>query len=232
LTICYEEVVQQPWTRPDGTGLNFELLKRVESQLGEHFRYAPKPWKRCIEEVRMGKVDAAIGAADSAERRQFGALPTLPDGRVDARCALYEEGYRIFLRPGGPASWDGKTLLSPSGVVLVQSGYIIADVLRARGFKPSETARSAEDGLRLVANGTYDIAVLFGPETEHLARTDPRFKDKVVLAPIPYEVLPLFLLFARSTYSRDSKRVDAIWAGIRSVRESSEYRKLEAAARR
>ncbi len=229
LTLCFEDVAQVPWTAPDGTGLNIELLRRVERQLGEHFSFEAKPWKRCLEEVRAGRMDAVIAAADSSERRVFGALPLLPDGQGDARCALYEEGYRIFTRPGSAAGWDGKVLRSPDGTVVVQSGYIIAQLLRERGFKPLELAHSAEDGLRLIAAGTYDVAALYGIEGEVLAKKDPRFTGRVVQAPLRYAVLPLYLLFARSTYNADSQRVNAIWHAIRTVRESSEYRKLESA---
>ena len=37
-----------------GGGLHFELLRRVEKQLGEQFTYGPKPWRRCLEELRTG----------------------------------------------------------------------------------------------------------------------------------------------------------------------------------
>jgi polar amino acid transport system substrate-binding protein len=29
LKFCYEDIPQAPWTMPDGTGLNIELLKRA-----------------------------------------------------------------------------------------------------------------------------------------------------------------------------------------------------------
>ena len=79
LHFCFEDVDQRPWSTPTGTGLNFDLLKRVEGMLGEHFIIAPKPWKRCLEEVRRGTIDGAIGAGDSPERRQFAVFPMLPN---------------------------------------------------------------------------------------------------------------------------------------------------------
>lgn len=231
LTLCYEDVPQFPWTKPDGTGLNFELLSRVEKQLGEQFRYEVKPWKRCIEEVRAGVMDGLIGAADSPERRVFAAFATLPNGKIDPRAALYEESYRIFTRVGSTASWDGHTLHTPNGAVLVQSGYVIADLLRQRGFKPVESARSAEDGLRMLAAGTYDVAALYGTQTEILAKADPRFVDKVAQAQPSYSDWSLYLLISRKTFDADKKRINAIWRAIRTVRESDEYRRLESATR-
>jgi polar amino acid transport system substrate-binding protein len=231
LAFCYEDVPQFPWTRPDETGLNFELLKRVEKQLGEQFRYEVKPWKRCIEEVRVGIMDGVIGAAESPERRSFGAFATLPNGQIDPRAALYEESYRIFTRVGSTAGWDGHTLRAPNGVVLVQSGYLIADLLRQRGFKPVESARSAEDGLRMLIGGSYDIAALYGAEAEALARSDPRFVGKIAQAPTTYSDWSFYLLISRMTFDTDKKRINAIWRAIRTVRESDEYRKLASAVR-
>ena len=231
LALCYEDVPQFPWTNPDGTGLNFELLKRVEKQLGEQFRYEVKPWKRCIEEVRAGVMDGVIGAADSPERRSFGAVATLPNGQIDHRAALYEESYRIFTRVGSAAAWDGHTLRTPDGAVLVQSGYQIAELLRQRGFKPVESARSAEDGLRMLAAGSYDVAALYGTEAEAMARADPRFTGKIVQAPTTYSDWSMYLLISRKTFEADKKRIHAIWRAIRTVRESEEYRKLESATR-
>ncbi len=54
LKFCFEDEVQFPWTKPDGSGLTIELLKRVEERLGERFEFIAKPWKRCQGEVSNG----------------------------------------------------------------------------------------------------------------------------------------------------------------------------------
>jgi polar amino acid transport system substrate-binding protein len=226
LTLCYEDVAQRPWSMPGGTGLNFELLKRVEKQLGEHFIYAAKPWRRCLEEARLGTVDGVIGAADSVERRSYGVFPALPDGRADPARALFEDSVNIFLRNGGSASWDGVHLNSPNGDVAVQSGYMVATMLRQQGLRPRELVKSAEDGLRLLTTGLFDVAVLQGMEAEALARDDPRFQGKVMQAPPPYLEMAFHLLISRKTYTRDAHRIDAVWRAIGNVRQAPDYRQL------
>lgn len=231
LTMCYEDVAQSPWSRPDATGLNFDLLDRVQRQLDEHFIYAGKPWRRCIEELRHGSVDAVIGAADSVPRRQFARFPLLPDGSADPARALFEDQFHVYLRVGGHASWDGQTLVAPDNVVAVPPGYIIGPILRQRGLEPRELARTPLDGLRLLADGMFDAALLLGDEAGELVRHDPRFRGRVVQAPIPYLSLSLHLMVGRGTYARDPARIDAIWQAIAKVRQSPEYRRLESAAR-
>lgn len=230
LTLCYEDVAQRPWSMPDGTGLNFELLKAVEKQLGENFIYAAKPWRRCLEELRLGAVDAAIGAADGPERRRYAVYPTRPDGSADPARALFEDDVNVFLRVGGQASWDGHRLYIPNRQVAVQSGYMIGNILRERGFQTRELVKSADDGLRLLVSGMFDVAVLQGSEASQLARTDPRFQGRVLQAPEPYMTLDFYLPVNRARYARDPQRITAIWRAIETVRASADYRQHISAA--
>ena len=230
LTFCFEDVAQRPWSQPDGSGLNIKLLKRVEKLLGERFIYISKPWKRCQEEVRMGIVDGFFGAADSAERRLYSVFPTRPDGSVDAEAALYEDRFNVYLRSLGRGVWDGKKLSSPQRPVVAQRGYLVAALLREQGVAINDTIKTADEGLTLLANGHADVAVLQGMEAEDLASLHSKFKAVVVQSPMPYAVLPLHLAINKNTYARDTKRIAAIWAAIRSERKSSDYRKLLDAA--
>lgn len=230
LTFCVEDVVQRPWTSPAGVGLNFELLKMVEKRLGEHFNYVFRPWKRCLEEVRLGRLDGIVGAADSPERRTFAVFPLLADGRVDPSRELFQERYHVFLRAGGKASWDGHQLRTPGNTVLVQAGYVIASVARERGLQPNELVKSSEEGLRMVADGIAEAAILYGDESERLAYEDPRFAGRVVGAPQPYWVTHLFLMVGRRSEARDPQRIAAIWRAIGAVRQTQEYQKIEASS--
>lgn len=226
LVMCYEDVVQRPWTTPSGGGLNFELLRRVEKQLGERFTYVPKPWRRCLEELRTGAVDAIIGAADGPERRTFAVFPSLPDGALDPSRAVGSDYAHVFLRTAGAASWDGKQLVAPNNEVAVQSGYIVGALLRERGYRVSELVKSADDGLRMLAAGLFDVAILQGFEASSLARSDPRFQGVVKQAQQPYAVFMLYLPFNRKVYARDPRRIEAVWRAIASVRQSQEYRHM------
>jgi polar amino acid transport system substrate-binding protein len=224
LTLCFEDVAQRPWSMPAATGLNFDLLNRVQRELGEQFSYAAKPWRRCMEELRVGRVDGVIAAADAGPRRSFAIVPTLPDGSADPARALYVDNVNVFLRVGGQASWNGRQLDAPRGEVAVQSGYLIGSNLRAQGLQPRELVKSADDGLRLLVSGLFDAAVLQGAEARRLAQSDPRFRDRVQLAPPPYAVLAFHLMFSRRTYSRNPQRIEAIWHAIGAVRQSADYR--------
>lgn len=229
---CYEDVATPPWTEPDARGLNFDLLRRVEKKLGEHFVYSSRPWKRCLEEVRHGDFDGVFAAAESEDRRAYGTYPTLPNGQSDPSRALHTEEFYVFLRNGGPASWDGQQLQASAKGVLVQRGYVVASLLREKGFDVRESASTAHDALRQLAAGMFDVSVLQGTAPERLLRSDTALSAKVVKAAVPYAVLPMYLMAATPAFERDPQRFEAIWAAIANERKSAQYRKQEAQALR
>lgn len=227
LHLCYEDVAQPPWTQDDGSGLNITLLKKVATLTGDKFILSRRPWARCLEETRLGRMDGMIGAADTPERRQFSIPPLLADGSADAGKALHFTRVHIFLRVAGAASWDGKTLRNPRGSVITQRAYFIGDLMRQRGYQVIDTVKSSEEALRLLVAGGADVAVLMEHSTRGLLRDDPRFRGKVVQAPLPYLEMPLFLLINRERYGRDPRRIEALWTALASVRASPAQRKLE-----
>ncbi|MES2019420.1 MAG: hypothetical protein V4484_23260 [Pseudomonadota bacterium] len=227
LQLCFEDVPQHPWTMPDGRGLNFALLKRVETLTGERFVASPRPWARCLEEARVGRMDGIIAAADSPERRLFSVPPLAADGTPDPAKALYVARAVVFLRARSGASWDGKTLHNPRATILTQRGYFIGAVLRQRGHRVLDTVKSADEALRLLAAGNADVAVLMTEIGSEDLRADPRFRTLVTRAPLPYMEFPLFLLASRASYEQDPARIEAIWSAIATVRASADYRKRE-----
>jgi polar amino acid transport system substrate-binding protein len=232
LNFCYEDAPQAPWTMPDGSGLNFELLRRAARLTGDQFVFHMRPWKRCMEETRNGQMDGMVGPSDSPERRLYSVPPLLPDGSANPEKAMYQDRVDVYLRVGSGASWDGKELHNPGGVVVAQRGYHIVDMLKERGQRVMDTPKSAEEGLRLLAAGTADVAVLQGRAAAEMVRNDPRFAGRIALARQPFVVFDFYLVVSRKTYEREPHRIEDIWRAIAQVRATPEYRKLEAAEMR
>ncbi|MGZ3182758.1 MAG: substrate-binding periplasmic protein [Telluria sp.] len=227
LTFCFEDVPMQPWTMPDGTGLNLALLRRVEAATGERFAFVSRPWKRCMEEARTGKVDAVVGAADTPERRIFGSFPTLPGGAADRDAALYSDSAWVYLRGGGAARWNGAELAPGGGAVIAQTGYHAAELLAGRGLRV-HGVKTAEEGLRLLASGAADVAVLQSMSARRQVRSS-NFAT-VQLSPQPFVTLDYYLMFSRAAFARAPARAQRIWAAIAREKRSAAYRQLERTA--
>jgi polar amino acid transport system substrate-binding protein len=217
---------------PDGSGLNFELLRRVEKLSGERFAFFARPWKRCMEETKAGLMDGMIGAAPSPARRAFSVPPLRADGAPDPARALYQDRVHVFLRAGSGASWDGVGMVNPTNVVVAQRGYYVADLLRDKGYRVLDSPKSAEDGLRALAAGSADVAVLQGRDAHALVRDDARFKGRVTVAPQPFVVFDFHLMFGKKSYAAHRRRIEAVWDAIPQVRADPAYQKLEAEAMR
>jgi polar amino acid transport system substrate-binding protein len=213
---------------PDGSGLNIDLLRQVEKLTGDTFILLARPWKRCMEETRNGTSDGMVGAADSPERRQFSLPPLLPNGSPNPDKAMYQDRVDVFIRTGSGASWNGSVLVNPRAVVVAQRGYFVVDLLRQRGQLVHDNVKSADDGLRMLAAGSADVAVLLGHEAADLVQADARFRGKIEVAKAPFITFPFYLMISRRTYQADPKRIEAIWSAIREVRATADYRKREA----
>ncbi len=227
LNFCYEDVPQAPWTMPDGSGLNIELLKRAAKLAGEQVNFVARPWRRCEEETRNGIMDAMVGPSDNPRRREYSVPPRKADGTQDPERAIYRDHVDVYLRIDSGASWDGKTLVNPRKLVVAQRGYYVVDMLQAMGQRVIDTPKSAEEGLRLLAAGSADVAALMGRDAENLLREDPRYQGRVVLAKEPFASFDFHLMAGRKSYDKDPKRFEAMWNAIAKVRATADYQRLE-----
>jgi polar amino acid transport system substrate-binding protein len=225
LKFCFEDNPQSPWTMPDGSGLNIELLKRVEEILGERFEFIAKPWKRCQEEVRVGVLDGYFGAAVSAERLHYSAYPSLSDGSIDLDAALNNDQVRLFMRTQSAVSWDGKKLRHVKQAIVVQRGYLIGSILQKQGFKIHEV-RSVEEALHSLSKSEAELAILQGMDAVYLSTREPRFKNSIQIHTLPFMDLPLYLAINRNVFQQNPKRIQTIWNTIKSVRHSTSYQQL------
>ena len=229
LKFCFEDVPQTPWTQPDGSGLNFVLLKRVERRLGEQFEFKALPWKRCLAYVASGEMDGVVAAAYSPQRAVWGAVPLLPNGEERAAGRLYFDEFQVYVRPGSKLKWDGKRFANLEGSVAIQAGFVVAERLGKMGVDLDQSGKSAEHALRLLMNGSANVAVLQASQANYLIDGDPRFRGQVEVLPVPFAQVPLYLLMSRKSWLREPRRMEAIWDAIAIERESAEYQKQEKA---
>lgn len=226
LRFCFEDVQQQPWTTPDKQGLNFVLLNAVEKSLNEKFVYVALPWKRCLAYVANGEVDGVVAAVYSPERAKYALVPSHADGKERREAALYVDDFHIFVSAGSKVSWNGKQFSNLRGAVAAQAGFIVVSQLRSMGLQVDESSKTAESGLRLLAAGSVEAAVLQGRQALYHQRQDARFRDLAKL-PQAFAHVPLHLMIARPSHQKDPKRIEAIWSAIEKERASAEYQAKE-----
>lgn len=231
VTLCVEDKEVRPSRISVGKGLNYDLLAGVARRLDLRFEYRALPWRRCLAELTGNRVDGAFAASYRPERREYGVFPGDGDS-VDAGKRLHLDRYVLVRRKGGPPDWDGQRFSRLEGNIGTQFGYSVAGDLKAMGIKVDDGAPgNPELQRKLQAGYVSAIAVLEG-EAEFLMANDERLRQEFEVVTAPLIEKPYFLIFSHQARRQRKALTEAIWDAIEKVRESREYKALEARATR
>lgn len=219
---CTENEDSFPWVMKDRPGLTIQMLRMVEKQVGGKIEVSPLPWKRCMDEVKTGAVDAAFKISYSATRAaELGNYPMVGD-KPDASKRLLTDTYSLYRLKGTAVEWDGKSL-KVDGTVGAQSGFSVVDQLKGLGAKVDDGTRSADDNLRKLLAGRFVALALQTEEGDISIEGNPEFKGKIEkIKPVLVEK-PYFLMFSKAFTAKNTAYVQEVWDSIGKVRESADY---------
>jgi polar amino acid transport system substrate-binding protein len=226
LTLCFENKMVLPWRTVDQSGLNFDMLKRVEAKLQISFDYEILPWKRCLAKLKANEVDGAFSVSFSDERRAFGAFPG--QAAADANKRMHYARYFLVRRKGADIDWDGKKFSKVDGKIAFQLGYSIGDMLRAQNVAVDETNDTGQNMGRKVLAGRVAGAAMMDSDVSALMRGPLAPHLEVVGTPLMEK--PYFLILSNQLRRSRPELAERIWQGIADVRDSREYGKLIKAA--
>lgn len=226
LTFCFENKLVLPWRAQDHSGLNFELLDRVEDRLSLNFNYLQLPWKRCLAKLQANEVDGAFTVSFSQERRAFGAFPG--DTHADVKRRMHYARYFLLRKKGSKADWDGKQFLNIDGKIAFQLGYSVGDMLRAHKMPVDESNDTAYNVGRKVLTGRVAAAAVMDSDAAILMRSP--LASKLELDETPLVEKPYFLMLSAALVKAKPELAERIWRAVEEVRDSKEYGKLVQAA--
>ncbi|HRE18462.1 MAG TPA: transporter substrate-binding domain-containing protein [Rhodocyclaceae bacterium] len=228
LKVCFEGEDVRPWRYKDGSGLNFELLNRVAKRAGVVFVFETTPWRRCFADMQQGQVAGVLGASFKPERTAFGAYPG--GSEPDVRRSVYTDRYVLVRRRGDAVNWDGVQFAHLQGAIAVQNGYSIGGDLKVLGVEIDDGARSAADNLHKLLNGRVPAMAALAGEMASLLAADPQLQKQLEILPKPLAEKPYYLILSHQLVKTQPELAERIWRGIESVRQSKEYRRIEAQA--
>jgi polar amino acid transport system substrate-binding protein len=226
LTFCFENKLVAPWRATDRTGLNFELLRRVEKKLDLAFDYQLLPWKRCLAKLKANEVDGAFTVSFSEERREFGVFPG--DDMADVRKRMHFARYFLVRKKGSNVDWDGRQFLKLDGKIAFQLGYSVGDMLHALNVPVDETADSPHNVGRKVITGRVAAAAMIDSDTYAVMQGPLASRLEVVETPLVEK--PYYLMLSNALVKAKPKLADQIWKQVEEVRNSKEYGRLVKAA--
>lgn len=229
IVLCFENTDVLPWRTRQQTGLNFTLLNAVATRLALDFHYQGRPWRRCQDALRSGRVDGSFGMSYTPERAEFAVYPEGTPPNANQR--MFRGGYVLVRRRGTSVDYDGTQIIGLTGPIGTEPATSITQDLRRRGYDVDDEAPSPRALLRKLASGRIGAAAVGTDQMNQQWETrEPWLQDLEVL-PTPLVDKPYFLVFSRSFSASHPGLAAQIWEAVTTVRNSAEYQQALAATR-
>ncbi len=215
-TSCIDERPWVPYTHPDlkRPGKMQILVYKVSREMKVHVEVEALPWKRCLDSVRQGKIDAALGAGAIPFIQSFAAFPSTNSGRqVDSKRSLGAARVMLAKRKNSQIDWKGESfenLKKPIGAPL--GTYTISRAIYSQGGQIDNTAKTDEQNIKKLLQNRVDLVAAYEFDLQELIRK--HFSKEVSILPIPLVESHYYLAFSQSFYHRNSEFVEAFWTLI------------------
>lgn len=223
-SLCVEDADYPPLLlakdRDGQAGLLPDMARAAGAEHGQAMTLQRHPWKRCIDMLRKGQVDALAAAFWSSERDSWGAYPK-PAGQAtgapDSNLRLWREEYRVFVPLQGKLRYDGVNFSGLSSGIGAPPGYLVWQQLKDAGVL-SDSVLPPKIGLRLVALNRLDGYVIERSIGQNLLRV-LGIGEQVRLLPQTYYEDDSYLVFSYQFQQHNPQLTQAIWHSLPAIRE-------------
>lgn len=224
LRFCYEnkevpphymgEGLTVPKSRP---GAAIEVIQRLGKTINNvDIEFIRKPWKRCLDELKKGKVDALIGRY-SPERATYGIFPKQADGVLDDKLAFSRTMSCFIYDESLPLEWDGRELSVPRPMgAAAPRGYSLVKDLRKLELDIYETA-TIERAHELLFAGKVKLSV-----SNCALENKPKY---IIEHPIPVSVTAGYLIFSKSFFTAEPNLASYLWRKLGTINKKEIYKK-------
>jgi polar amino acid transport system substrate-binding protein len=224
LKFCYESKELLPHYRGEGVltpsekpGAAIEIVQKLDEMLSKvQIEFVREPWKRCLNDLKLGKVDALI-ARHSVSRESFAKYPKTTKNELDNERAISSTATCLIHKKNVPLKWDGNQLLAdlPQGIS-VPRGYSLVEDLKKKGFQIYETA-SVKQAHELLFKGRVGISL---SDCEHKELPSGYVENKEPLVE-NYG----YLVFSHQFYSLYPNLAEDLWNQLMRIDDKVFYSK-------
>ncbi len=202
-------------------GIDVDIMRELSARTGIAFDIQLMPFKRVVESVRMGTVDAGMAVLRNPEREAFALFTGV----------LHNSTYVLFTGLGREFRFDSLEQLRGKTIGKVR-GFFISEAFDAEvaagRIALSETA-AAEQSLRMLVAGRVDAISGQAVVTRYLAR-ELGLADKLVALPQALTPdRPAFLVLSRASTLVDKERLaERLRQGLESLHRDGTVATIEA----
>lgn len=224
ITFCYENKELFPHYLSHGLavpehkpGAAIEIIQQLDQRLANtSFSYVRTPWKRCLQQLKLGKVDAVI-ARFTESRQQFASFPLTPAGAVDTALAFSKTASCFIHHRELDFYWDGKRLeYDFDNGIIAPSGYSVVDDLTELGFDVYQ-ASTVELAHRLLFSDKFKLS-LGNCQQASLPKN-------YIENPTPVSQEYGYLAFSQSFYSSHPNLAKSIWNELQQIDKKAIYKR-------
>jgi len=227
ITLVYEVKPNPPfylgkktinWNKP---GITLEVLKSLEKKLNIKFKFDRLPWARGLEQLKNNLVDGIFHASFKAERLKIGAYP-LSNGKPDTSRKLMSQSYFLYKRKESPLTWDGITFGNLHGSIGAIIGYAIVGDLALINVEVEEVVSQWSNLRKLVLGRIEGVAGLESMNDIVIKAHPEEFMSIAKVYP-PIMSKPYYLMLSHKFVRENPELAEAIWDGIRDIRQTGVY---------
>lgn len=173
-------------------GILVDIINEVFKRAGYDIEIKLLPWARCIEEVRLGRIDGIFSSYDLPERRSF---------LIFTKEVLIVQEQAFFVRNDSKITFDGdlKKLSNNSIGIITGTSYgpRLDSAIKEGVFKKNDPTSSIESNLRKLIIKRVEII----PSYKHVVLSTAKelgYLDKVKQLKPAIEAIPSYLAFSKN----------------------------------
>ena len=235
LHLASDDTPGSPWVMGDGAhfqtgapGIEIELYQLMARRLNLELSMIRMPWKRCLADLKTGRLDGIFPASFKPERMSLGVYP-MRDGNVDMQRKSRYSAYYLYVREGSPLGWDGRSFVNLNRLdrqtIGAPLGWSIVTDLQRMGIDVLEKPRPVEL-LTILKNG--GIAGVVGLDTvidAYLSQLPDRFSTIRKVYP-PVAEKAFFLLLSHAFVEKHPTLANQIWDTIAEIKQEPAFRAI------
>ncbi|MFZ6848799.1 hypothetical protein [Undibacterium sp. RuRC25W] len=225
LKFCYIDHSMSPWITGANQGLVLSAIHQAEHDLNQEFELLRLPWKRCLNEVKEGRIQAAIGASYMKERTIWGSYPTTTHGALNKDLRLFNANFYLYRHMNSKVRWHNQHLEHADNLhVGVQLGYSVGRDLEKLGYSITYLPAS-DDLVGAFKSGMPEVIVLEEAEANRIMNKNTALKNTMIRDDEPIKIAEQYLLFNADFYNEHKVQVNTIWATLGKTRKSKSYQR-------
>ncbi len=225
LRVCYEDRNNFPFvtkgeqnsTNTIGTrGTLADIIINAAQAIELPITFSRLPWKRCIQQLSQGKVDAIFAAIWTPERDALWVFPKV-DGAINPKLRLWRARYPIFTAKHSTLQWhDGRFTNLKLGVS-APLGYVAHDKLDKLDVLPANNL-NVEEGFKLIARERLDGYVVERFIGQHTIQK-LRLNQEISTLDEDFMQMDWFVPVSHNWYQQHPQLTQQLWQSISEVRE-------------